>query len=232
MSTIVSSFCRKLRLRGTRHFSLVLTWACGKESCVVSYLNSRHWDPNYTKYLCIFLPFLCILLASRCKYHVILISLRDQVTNYASINQKKKKKWPITPVFYDHPSNNLVLKINLVFYHYFKKMINWPNSDMRLCWFQGSNRQWRLWDYFLGEPIKNINYTKFKTKENLNILTLQKTKTEIHKILQLLSTMFHILKSLQNIFIINFMSYISFNVYSQAIIHLLISQLIDLFQNF
>ena len=153
----------------------------------------------------------------------------DQLRFY---QPKKKKKWPITPVFYDHPSNNLVLKINLVFYHYFKKMINWPNSDMRLCWFQGSNRQWRLWDYFLGEPIRNINYTKFKTKENLNILTLQKTKTEIHKILQLLSTMFHILKSLQNIFIINFMSYISFNVYSQAIIHLLISQLIDLFQKF
>ena len=58
--------------------------------------------------------------------------------------------------------------------------------------------QWRLQDYFLGGSIKNINYTKFKTKENLNISTLQKakqkTKIEIHKILQLLSMIFHILK--------------------------------------
>ena len=89
---------------------------------------------------------------------------------------------------------------------------------------------------FFRGSIRNINYTKFKTKENLNISTFQKTKqktkTEIHKILQLFSTMFHILKSLQNIFTINSMSYISFNVHSQAIIHLLISHLIDLFQIF
>ena len=44
--------------------------------------------------------------------------------------------------------------------------------------------------------------------------------------------MFYILKLLQNIFIINPMSYISFNVHSQALIHLLISHLIDLFQIF
>ena len=96
--------------------------------------------------------------------------------------------------------------------------------------------QWRLRAYLLGGSIRNRNYIKFKTKENLNIWTLQKTKqkikTEIHKILQLLSTKFHILKSLQNIFIINSMSYIFFNVYSQTIIHLLISHLIDLFQIF
>ena len=41
---------------------------------------------------------------------------------------------------------------------------------------------------------------------------------------------FHSLKSLYNIFIINPRSYISFKVYSQAIIHQLISHLIDLIQ--
>ena len=43
---------------------------------------------------------------------------------------------------------------------------------------------------FSWGSIKNINYTKFKIKENLNILTLQKikikininTKTQIHKV--------------------------------------------------
>ena len=53
----------------------------------------------------------------------------------------------------------------------------------------------------------------------------------IKLILQLLSTMFHILKLLQNIFI-NSMSYIPFNVHSQTIIHILISHLIDLFKKF
>ena len=48
-----------------------------------------------------------------------------------------------------------------------------------------SSLPWRLWDYFLGRSIRNINYTKFKTKENLNILTSHKkinTKTQIHKV--------------------------------------------------
>ena len=88
-------------------------------------------------------------------------------------------------------------------------------------------------NYFLGRSIGNINYTKFKTKENLNISTsqkIQKTKIEIHKVLQLLSKMFHILKSLHDIFIINPMRYIFFNVYNQIIIYSLISHLIDLFQ--
>ena len=49
----------------------------------------------------------------------------------------------------------------------------------------------------IGSSKIIINYTKFKIKENLNISTsqkIQKPKTEIHKVLQLLSTMFHILK--------------------------------------
>ena len=89
--------------------------------------------------------------------------------------------------------------------------------------------QWRLQNYFLRGPIRNINYVKFKTKENLNVLTSQKTKpkkkkkTEIHKVLQLFSMMFHILKLLNDFFIINLTSYIFFNVYSQVIIHPLIS---------
>ena len=102
--------------------------------------------------------------------------------------------------------------------------------------------------------IRNINYIKSKTKENLNISITQKkqktkkqkktknqknknktktkTKTQIHEVLQLPYSRFHILKSLHNIFIINSMSYISFNIYSQAIIHPLISHLMDLFQVF
>ena len=44
-----------------------------------------------------------------------------------------------------------------------------------------------LADYFLERSIRNINYRKFKTKKNLNILILQKknhkTKTETHKVL-------------------------------------------------
>ena len=51
----------------------------------------------------------------------------------------------------------------------------------------------------------------------------KKKKTEIHKVLQLLSMMFHILKLLNDFFIINLTSYIFFNVYSQVIIHPLIS---------
>ena len=92
---------------------------------------------------------------------------------------------------------------------------------------------WQLQDYFLGSSIRNINYTKFKTKENLNISTsqkIQKIKTETHKVLQLFSTMFHILKSLHDIFVINPTSNISFNVYSQTSIYSLISYFIDLFQ--
>ena len=47
---------------------------------------------------------------------------------------------------------------------------------------------------FRGGSIRNINYTKFKTKENLNVSILwktkQKIKTEIHKVLQLLLRFF------------------------------------------
>ena len=55
----------------------------------------------------------------------------------------------------------------------------------------------------------------------MNISTSQKNKTkiEIYKVLQLLFTMFHILKSLHNIFIINPTSYNSFNVQNQTIVH-------------
>ena len=65
---------------------------------------------------------------------------------------------------------------------------------------------WQLQDYFLGRSIKNINYTKFKTKKKLNTSTsqkIQKKKTKIHKVLQLFSTIFYILKSLHDIFVIN-----------------------------
>ena len=55
----------------------------------------------------------------------------------------------------------------------------------------------------------------------------KKKKTEIIEVLQLPSMIFHILKSLYNIFIINSTSYIFFNVHSQTIIHPLISHLID-----
>ena len=90
---------------------------------------------------------------------------------------------------------------------------------------------------FLRVSIRNINYKKYKTKENLNILISQKknknkktkTKIEIHKILQLLSMIFHVLKLLHDFFIINPMSYIYFNVHNQIITHPLISHLIDLF---
>ena len=71
---------------------------------------------------------------------------------------------------------------------------------------------------------------KILNKYELNILTSQKKETKIlrHKVLQLSFTMFHILKLLQDIFIINPTSYICFNVHSQVIIHPLISHLIDL----
>ena len=66
---------------------------------------------------------------------------------------------------------------------------------------------------FSRGSIRNINYTKSKTKENLNILTSpKKKKTQIHEVLQLPSTRFHILKSLYDIFIINPTGYISFIV--------------------
>ena len=73
---------------------------------------------------------------------------------------------------------------------------------------------------FFRGSIRNINYAKFKTKENLNISTSQRTKPkkkkkiEIHKVLQLLSMMFHILKLLNDLFIINLTSYIFFSIYS------------------
>ena len=52
----------------------------------------------------------------------------------------------------------------------------------------------------------------------------------IHKVLQLPYTIFRILKLLHNISIINPTRYICFEVHSQAIIHALISHLIDLFK--
>ena len=85
-------------------------------------------------------------------------------------------------------------------------------------------------ELFLRESIRNINYKKYKTKNNLNISISQKTKIEIHKILQLHSMIFHILKLLHDFFIINPTSYIYFNVYNQTNIHPLISHLIDLFR--
>jgi len=39
--------------------------------------------------------------------------------------------------------------------------------------------QWWLQDYFIGGSIRNINYTKFKTKDKLNISTSQKKKEKI-----------------------------------------------------
>ena len=71
---------------------------------------------------------------------------------------------------------------------------------------------------FSWGSIKNINYTKFKTKENLNILTLHKKKKNQKKKSKPKYIRFHILKSLHNIFIINLMIYISFSIHSQAII--------------
>ena len=50
---------------------------------------------------------------------------------------------------------------------------------------------------------------------------------QIYEILQLSSTIFHILKSFHDIVIVNLMSYRSFNVHSQTIIHPLIFHLID-----
>ena len=85
-------------------------------------------------------------------------------------------------------------------------------------------------ELFLRESIRNINYKKYKTKNNLNISISQKTKIEIHKILQLHSMIFHILKLLHDFFIINPTSYIYFNVYTKTHIHPLISHLIDLFR--
>ena len=60
-------------------------------------------------------------------------------------------------------------------------------------------------------------------------IDITKKKKNI-KFYNFLSTMFYILKSLHDIFIINFASSIFFNVYSQTIIHPMISHLIDLFQ--
>ena len=64
----------------------------------------------------------------------------------------------------------------------------------------GINHQRQLQVYFLVGSIRNINYTKFKTKKNLNISISpknkkkEKRKIEIIKVLQLLSMIFHILK--------------------------------------
>ena len=88
--------------------------------------------------------------------------------------------------------------------------------------------------YRLGCSIRNINYTKLKKKKDkLNISTSPKKKKKkllIHKVLQLFYTIFHILKLLHDNFIINPISYIYFNVHSQAIIYPLIFPLIDLFK--
>ena len=73
----------------------------------------------------------------------------------------------------------------------------------------------------------NISISK-KKKKKAN--KQNKKKIEIHKILQLLSMIFHILKLLHDFFIINPTSYIYFNVHNQTIIHLLISYLIDYFE--
>ena len=79
-----------------------------------------------------------------------------------------------------------------------------------------ANKKRKLYKILNKRELKYI-ITKKKRKEK---------KTEIHKVLQLISMKFHILKSLHDIFIINPTSYISFNVHSQSIIH----QLINLFQ--
>ena len=81
--------------------------------------------------------------------------------------------------------------------------------------------------------IRNINFTKFKINDKLNISTSpqkKKKKSLIHKVLQLLFTIFRILKLLHDMFLINPTGYICFNVHSQAIIHPLISYLIHLFK--
>ena len=84
---------------------------------------------------------------------------------------------------------------------------------------RGVNKKHKLYKILNKREFEYINITK-------------KKKTEIHKVLQLLSPMFHILNLLHDIFIINPTNYISFNVHSQAIIHQLISYFIDLFQFF
>ena len=87
--------------------------------------------------------------------------------------------------------------------------------------------QWHLRDYYLGWSIRNINYTKFKTKENLNILTLQQKKQKPKYISFYICFLWYFIFC-----IINPTSYISFNVHDQTIIHPLNSHLIDLFQIF
>ena len=62
--------------------------------------------------------------------------------------------------------------------------------------------------------IRNMNYINSKTKENLNITISKKKKSiQIHEILRLSFTMFHILKSLCDNFAINPINYIFFNVF-------------------
>ena len=74
---------------------------------------------------------------------------------------------------------------------------------------------------YINREHEYIDITKKKKKKNI--------KKNI-KFYNFLSMMFYILKSLHDIFIINFTSSIFFNVYSQTIIHPMISHLIDLFQ--
>ena len=79
----------------------------------------------------------------------------------------------------------------------------------------------------------NVNFIKGSCNLRLQpILQLNFVQTQIHDQFYncFFFTRFHILKSLYDIFIINPMIYISFNVHNQTIIHLLISHLIDLFQ--
>ena len=79
----------------------------------------------------------------------------------------------------------------------------------------------------------NVNFIKGSCNLRLQqILQLNFVQTQIHDQFYncFFFTRFHILKSLHDIFIINPMIYISFNVHNQTIIHLLISHLIDLFQ--
>ena len=78
---------------------------------------------------------------------------------------------------------------------------------------------------------KHKLYKILKKKDKLNISTSpKKKKILIYKVLQLFYTIFHILQLLHDNFIINPISYIYFNVHSQAIIYPLIFPLIDLFK--
>ena len=101
-----------------------------------------------------------------------------------------------------------------------KQTQNIISDDSKII-FKGVNKKHKLYKILNKRELEYINITQKKKK-----------KTEIYKVLQLLFTMFHILKLLHDIFIINPTNYISFNIHSQAIIHQLISHFIDLFQIF